>query len=167
MLSDGEAPAGPVVIGWKEYVDLPDLGIRRLKAKVDTGARTSSLHVRDLTVIGHHDDGTADVEFAVPLSRRHPDRSLRTRARMLRQVRVVDSGGNAEVRPLIETLLVLGPVRKRVLLTLTDRTGMLFRILIGRKALEGDFLVDVAGKYLQREWHPLPPRPRRGVETAP
>jgi hypothetical protein len=86
---------------------------------------------------------------------------------MLRQVRVVDSGGNAEVRPVIETLLVLGPVRKRVLLTLTDRTGMLFRMLIGRKALEGDFLVDVAGKYLQREWHPLPPRPRRGVETAP
>jgi hypothetical protein len=160
MPSAADAEVRPAIIGWKEYLDLPELGIRRLKAKVDTGARTSSLHVHDLAVVDRHGDGTAVVEFAVPLSRRHPERRVTTRARMLREVRVVDSGGNAEVRPVIETELVLGPVHKRILLTLTDRSGLLFRMLIGRKALEGDFLVDVAGKYLQRRFHPPPPRPR-------
>ncbi len=158
---DGES-GGRVVIGWKEYLDLPDLGILRLKAKIDTGARTSALHVRDLEVLSRHADGSADLAFTVPLSRRDERREVAARARMLRQVRVTDSGGVAEVRPLIETLLVLGPVRKRILLTLTDRSGMLFRMLLGRKALEGDFLVDVGARYAQRAHHPLRPRPSIG-----
>jgi len=137
-----------VVIGWKEYVDLPDLGICGLKAKIDTGARTSALHVSSLVVLERHDDGTAVVELEVPLDRRRPERRARTRTRTLGEVRVTDSGGNSEVRPLIETELRLGPVRKRILLTLTDRTDMLFRMLLGRKALERDFLVDVTNKYL-------------------
>lgn len=142
-------PAGPaLVIGWKEYLDLPELGVRDLKAKVDTGARTSALHVTGLQVVERAADGTALVEFDVPLHRRDPSRRVHARARMLREVRVTDSGGSAEVRPVIETEMALGRVRKRILLTLTDRTGMLFRMLIGRKALEGDFLVDVAAKYL-------------------
>lgn len=140
----------PVVIGWKEYLDLPELGVFGLKAKVDTGARTSALHVADLTVVEPREDGSADVEFAVPLDRRDPGRTVTARARMLRSVKVTDSGGGAEVRPVIETELVLGPVRKRILLTLTDRTGMLFRMLLGRKALQDDFLVDVAARYLTR-----------------
>lgn len=137
-----------MVIGWKEYVDLPRLGVRGLKAKIDTGARTSALHVAGLRVVERHPDGTAEIEFEVPLHRRHPARRVAARARMLRQVQVTDSGGSTEVRPVIETVLALGAVRKRILLTLTDRSGMLFRMLLGRKALEGDFLVDVAKKYL-------------------
>jgi hypothetical protein len=61
------------------------------------------------------------------------------------------------VRPVIETLLALGPVRKRIRITLTDRAGMLFRMILGRKALEGDFVVDVARKFVQGR----PPRRRR------
>jgi hypothetical protein len=80
-------------------------------------------------------------------------------------MRVVDSGGHPEVRPVIETEMVLGPVRKKILLTLTNRSGMLFRMILGRKALEGDFRVDVAGKYLLREWHPRRPRGTHGREA--
>jgi hypothetical protein len=150
--------APPLVVGWKEYLDLPELGIARLKAKVDTGARTSALHVSGVRLLAEHADGSGEIELTVPLSRRHPARTVTARAHMLRRVRVTDSGGASELRPVIETELVLGPVRKRILLTLTDRAGMLFRMLIGRKALEGDFLVDVSRRYALRAWHPGPPR---------
>lgn len=156
-MAEPEGPGGPVVVGWKEYLALPELGITRLKAKIDTGARTSTLHVAALRTLSEHGDGTADLEFTLPFDpqgRRHAKRGATARARMLRRVSVTDSGGHREVRPLILTELVLGPVRKRIFLTLTDRSGMLFRMILGRKALEGDFLVDVAEKYLLRQHHP-------------
>jgi hypothetical protein len=140
-------------VGWKEYLDLPELGLFRLKAKVDTGARTSTLHVDSLSVLQVLPDGSELVELVIAPDRRRPELRVQTRARVLRRMRVVDSGGHAEVRPVIETELVLGPVRKRILLTLTDRSGMLFRMILGRKVLEGDFRVDVSGKYLFRKWH--------------
>jgi hypothetical protein len=148
------AAARPVVVGWKEYLDLPGLGLHRIKAKMDTGARTSALHVLSLAVLAQLPDGSAEVELSLAPDRRHPERRRTARARLLGHVRVTDSGGHPEVRPLIETELVLGPVRKPIALTLTDRAGMLFRMIVGRKALEGDFLVDVAQKYLLRRWHP-------------
>lgn len=147
-------PSDRLLVGWKEYLDLPELGLYRLKAKVDTGARTSTLHVSGLTVLERLPDGTEWVELALAPRRRHPERMVVARARVLRRLRVVDSGGHPEVRPLIETEMVLGTVRKRILLTLTDRSGMLFRMILGRKALEGDFRVDVAGKYLLRGVRP-------------
>lgn len=147
-------PENRLVVGWKEYLDLPGLGLFRLKAKVDTGARTSTLHVSGLRLLETLPDGTEWVELTLAPNRRRPDRQVVTRARVLRRIRVVDSGGHPEVRPLIETEMVLGPVRKKILLTLTDRSGMLFRMIVGRKALEGDFRVDVAGKYLQRGVRP-------------
>jgi hypothetical protein len=143
------APADrPLVVGWKEWVGLPELGITRLKAKVDTGARTSSLHVASLDVVERLADGTELADLEVALGRRGAERRLTARAQILRRARVTDSGGHAEVRPVIETLLEVGRVRKRILLTLTDRGGMLFRMILGRKALEDDFLVDVSRKYL-------------------
>lgn len=156
-MAEPEGPGGPVVVGWKEYLALPELGIGRLKAKIDTGARTSTLHVSTLRTLSEHGDGTAELEFTLPFDpqgRRHAKRGFTARARMLRRVTVTDSGGHREVRPLIATELVLGPVRKRIFLTLTDRSGMLFRMILGRKALEGDFLVDVSRKYLMRPFHP-------------
>jgi hypothetical protein len=144
----------PIVLGWKEYLALPGLGIDRLKVKIDTGARTSTLHVAALRVLAEHGDGTAELELSLPFDRRHPERATTAHALMLRRVTVADSGGHREVRPLIATEMVLGPVRKRIFLTLTDRSGMLFRMILGRKALEGDFLVDVSRKYLLRQFHP-------------
>ena len=141
-------------VGWKEYLDLPELGIFRLKAKVDTGARTSTLHVEALSLLTTLADGSELVELTLAPDRRRPEWRVHTRARVLRRIRVVDSGGHPEARPVIETEMVLGPVRKRILVTLTDRSDMLFRMILGRKALEGDFRVDVAAKYQFRKWHP-------------
>ncbi len=145
-------PESPLV-GWKEYLDLPELGILRLKAKVDTGARTSTLHVDRIEVLDVFPDGSEWVEISLRPDRRCPERQVTARAKVLRRMRVTDSGGHREVRPVIETEMVLGPVRKRILLTLADRSGMLFRMILGRKALEGDFHVDVASKYRMRRWH--------------
>lgn len=139
------------IVGWKEYLDLPELGIFRLKAKVDTGARTSTLHVDSIEVLEVSPDGSELVEIVLGPDRRRPELRVRTRVRVLRRMRVVDSGGHPEVRPVIETEMALGPIRKKILLTLTDRSGMLFRMILGRKALEGDFQVDVASKYLFRK----------------
>jgi hypothetical protein len=160
-----ELPNGRTV-GWKEYLDLPELGIFRLKAKVDTGARTSTLHVDSLAVLEVCADGSELVELVFVPDRRRPDLRIQTRTRVLRRIRVVDSGGHAEVRPLIETEMVLGPLRKKILITLTDRSGLLFRMILGRKAIEGDFQVDVAAKYLLRKWHPPKSRRRRGPEST-
>ena len=146
-----------MVIGWKEYLDLPELGLTRLKAKIDTGARTSSLHVSSSKVVAVHPDGSRDLEFTVARHRLHPEVATLVRARALREVLVTDSGGHRGLRPLIETELILGPVRKRIALTLSDRSEMLFPMILGRTALTGDFLVDTSRKYLLRRWHRRPP----------
>ena len=151
-------PGRERTVGWKEYLDLPALGVFRLKAKVDTGARTSTLHVDSLRVLEVLPDGSERVELDLRPDRRRPDWRVRAEALVLRRMRVIDSGGHPEVRPVIATELVLGPVRKTILVTLTDRSGMLFRMILGRKALEGDFLVDVTRKYLLRKWHPRRPQ---------
>lgn len=145
--------SGPLRIGWKEYLDLPEMGIFRLKAKIDTGARTSALHVDSLTVVETLPDGTEIAEVEIGTDRRHPGRRVIARVALLGRVRVKDSGGHPDLRPYLETEIVLGPVRKRIRLTLTDRSGMLFRMILARKALEGDFVVDTSRKYLLRSWH--------------
>jgi hypothetical protein len=146
MTAPAERP--PVLVGWKEYVALPELGVGALKAKIDTGARTSSLHVAELRTLAELPGGEADLEIVLAPDRRRPNRRITARARQLARIEVTDSGGHSEIRPVINTLLVLGPVEKRIRITLTDRSGMLFRLILGRKALEGDFVVDVARKYL-------------------
>jgi|HubBroStandDraft_3_1064219.scaffolds.fasta_scaffold08139_2 hypothetical protein len=153
-------PNGEILIGWKEYLDLPDLGIHRLKAKIDTGARTSTLHVDAVTVVERLASGGEVAELSLGPDPVDPARRLTTRAVILDRVSVTDSGGHPEERPRIETTLMLGPVRKPILLTLTDRSEMLFRMILGRTALAGDFRVDVARKYVLRRWHPVQRRGR-------
>ena len=105
---------------------MPALGVFGIKAKIDTGARTSALHVSSLVVREELADGTLLVDLTVAVKGRR-ELGVPSRARVLRRMKVTDSGGHAEVRPVIETEMVLGPVRERILLTLTDRAGMLFR----------------------------------------
>lgn len=143
------AMSAPIAIGWKEYVALPELGVPSLKAKVDTGARTSSLHVAAVRRLTGTEDGAAEIEITLAPDRRRPEHLVRARVRQLGRIRVTDSGGHSELRPVIETLVVVGPVAKRIRVTLADRSPMLFRMILGRKALEGDFVVDVSKKYLQ------------------
>lgn len=134
------------VIGWKEYVDFVDWGLPHVKAKVDTGARTSALGVDSYALI--EDASGLVAELRLSLYRRHPERTAVVRVPVLTMVEVCNTSGCREARPLIETRLRLGPVVKRVLMTVTSRAGMLMPMILGRKALEGDFIVDVSKKYL-------------------
>ncbi len=102
------------VIGWKEYVALPELGVPSLKAKIDTGARTSALHVAAIRRLSDEVAGEADLEITLAPDRRRPETLVRARVRQLARMRVTDSGGHSDLRPVIETLLVLGPVTKRI-----------------------------------------------------
>ncbi|MGD2115414.1 MAG: RimK/LysX family protein [Acidobacteriota bacterium] len=160
MSRNAEEPLRPrVLIGWKEYVALPDLGVPSLKAKVDTGARTSSLHVASYRTVADLGDGQADLEIVLAPDRRRPERLVSSRVRQLARIQVTDSGGHSQHRPVIETTLVLGPVTKRIRLTLADRSTMLFRMLLGRKTLEQDFLIDVARKYVHNRPEAPPEKP--------
>ena len=134
----------PVLIGWTEYVDLPDWGVRRLLAKVDTGARSSALHVEDIRELPR-----GIVRFDVVLHREHRDRRVHVRARVTRRSRVRSSNGELSPRLFVETTLRLGGVEKPIEVGLVDRAKMIHRMLLGRAALAGPFLVDVDHRMLQ------------------
>jgi hypothetical protein len=140
----------PLTIGWKERIDFPEWNLRRVKAKVDTGARTSALDV-SRCVLRTLPDGLVLAELHLALFRRRPERIVVVDAPVLGMVVVANSAGMCEERPLIETTLRLGNVVKRIRLTVTSRHGMRFAVILGRKALEDDFIVDVSRKYLQRD----------------
>ena len=140
----------PLTIGWKEYVDFPEWGLRRIKVKVDTGARTSALDVVSYDLWESAGFGLR-ARLRLALSRKHPGRLTTVQADVLRMVVVSNSNGMREQRPLIETTVRLGPVVKRIRLTVTNRAGMRFRMILGREALRDDFVVDVSKKYLLRE----------------
>lgn len=128
----------PIVIGWSEYVDLPEWGISGLRAKVDTGARTSALHVEDV------EEGPGNrVSFDVVLNRKSRTRRVRVTARVRRRGRVRSSTGHLTSRLFVATTLRLGPIEKEIEISLVDREKMVHRMLLGRAALSGPILIDV------------------------
>lgn len=137
------ASGEPVLLGWKELLDLPQWGIRNLVAKIDTGAKTSALDVKELV---HLDDGR--VRFEVVLSRR--DRSqtqvVETPVDSIKRVR--SSNGQVQERIQVSTVIAIGGLRKTVILNLVCRKQMICRALLGRTALSQTFLVDPSRKYL-------------------
>jgi hypothetical protein len=137
----------PLVIGWKEYVDFPVWGLQRIRAKVDTGARSSALDVRSYE-LWHDAERGPMVRLRLVLYRKKPDRVTIIEAPVLGTIAVRNSSGSSELRPLIEADIRLGPVCRRIRLTVTNRASMRFRMILGRHALAGDFVVDVSRKYL-------------------
>lgn len=135
----------PVVIGWAELVDLPEWGVRRLRAKIDTGARTSALHVENIEELPR-----GRVRFDVVLHRKKRDRRIHVKTRITRRGRVRSSTGHQEARLFVETTLRLGPIEKVVEVSLVDREKMIHRMLLGRAALSGPILVDVDRRMTQR-----------------
>jgi hypothetical protein len=135
------------MLGWREWLALPEIGIAAIKAKVDTGARTSCLHAfyvepfrrarKDWVRFGVHPEQCSD------------RRALHCEARILDQRQVADSGGHRELRFVIQTRLLLLDFDDTIELTLTNRDTMRFRMLLGRTALSAaGFTVDPAGSYL-------------------
>lgn len=150
-MSSGAAPA--VIIGWREWVALPGLGVDAIKAKIDTGARSSALHA--FTVERFDQGGRAMVRFQAHPIQRNDDYIVTAEAALLEERMVKNSGGQAELRPVIETLVQMGNAVWAIELTLTNRDEMGFRMLLGRQAVRRRYLVDPGRSYL----HPLPDRP--------
>lgn len=133
------------VIGWREWVGLPELGIERIKVKVDSGARSSSLHAFELKTFDR--DGDQWVRFNVhPLQRSHEKKTV-VEAKILEFRSVKSSSGIAKMRPVIITEIELLGKRWPVELTLASRDNMGFRMLLGREAFRGRFLVDAGKSY--------------------
>ena len=136
------------LIGWREWVALPLLGTSWIKAKVDTGARTSSLHAFDLDVFERDDERW--VRFVIhPWQRSSRDASV-VEVRLADERNVRSSNGQVETRPVIRTTLQVGPTRIDIDLSLTRRDTMGFRMLLGREAIRHTFAVDAGRSYLTR-----------------
>ena len=143
-------PTPPLAIGWKERISFPDWVLRRVKVKIDTGARTSALGAVYYEVLDLPEEGRV-VDLVLALDRRAPANQVKLRVPVLGTVRVRNSAGQCELRPVIETRVRLGPLTKVVRFTITNRAQMRFPVILGRLALAGDCLVDVSRKYLLRK----------------
>lgn len=134
------------LIGWREQVALPDLGITEVKAKIDTGARSSALHAFDVEVFER--EGKPMVRFKVHPYQRDAQRTVIAEAELIDQRQVRNSGGQTQVRPVIQTTVELNGDRWQIELTLTNRDVMGFRMLLGRQAVRKRFLVDAGRSFL-------------------
>ena len=134
------------ILGWRERLALPQLGIGVLKAKLDTGARSSSLHVD--TIEEFQRDGATWLRFSMHVDRRQP-LALSCEAPALDRRVVTDTGGRRTERWFIRTEVELAGRRFGVDINLTDRRHMLFPMLLGRTAVSGRFMVDPARSYTQ------------------
>ncbi|NNG05583.1 MAG: ATP-dependent zinc protease [Inquilinus sp.] len=138
-------PAGEQIVGWREWFGLPNLGVPRIKAKLDTGARTSALHAFDverLTI-----DSREWVQFAVHPLQRDDRTVISCLAPLLDERGVKNSGGQLEHRYFIETTLRMDGRDWPIELSLTNRDQMGFRMLIGRTAMHGRLIVNPALSY--------------------
>ena len=162
-------PDAWTLIGWREWVAFPDLGIPGIKAKIDSGARTSALHTFQLETFS--EDGCRRVRFGIHPLQRRKDIELFCTADVVDERLVRDSGGHAEKRLVIRSMVNLGEHRWPIEITLTNREDMLFRLLLGRSALTaaGGVLVDpgrsyLGGPSLRKRY---PPRRTKGKRAGP
>ncbi|MBM0169207.1 ATP-dependent zinc protease family protein [Altererythrobacter sp. C41] len=132
-------------VGWRELVALPELGLAAVPAKIDTGARTSSLHA---TVLDRFErDGTDYVRFAVDFGRQHVRQVCE--AIQVDRRGITSSNGETQMRLIVKTPMRIGAVEFRAEISLADRSDMQFPLLIGRTALRRRFVVDSGSSWLQ------------------
>lgn len=151
-MTDGQHE--PLIIGWTEYVELPDWGVKRLRAKVDTGARSSALHVENIEELPR-----GRVRFDIVLHREKRDRRVHVKTRITRRGWVRSSTGHRTKRIFVRTTVRLGPIEREVEVSLVDRERMIHRMLLGRTALSGGILIN-AGARMRLG------RPRRKKKTS-
>ncbi len=137
------------ILGWREWAALPELNINEIKAKIDTGARSSALHA--FAIDPYRKNGQRWVMFAIHPIQKECDVVIECHAPIKDRRIVSDSGGHKQRRYVIETQLILGSTAIRAEMTLTNRDSMLFRLLIGRTAMNTRFVIDPNASYLQGE----------------
>lgn len=135
------------ILGWREWISIPELGIEQIKVKIDTGARTSSIHA--FFVDPYYQDQQLRVRFGVHPEQDNTDNSIECDAPVVNQRLVSDSGGHEENRYFILTTLVIGNNQFKTEVNLTNRDTMKFRMLLGRTAMVNRFIVDPLQSYLQ------------------
>jgi len=140
------------ILGWREWVGLPDLNLPAIKAKVDTGALTSALHA--YFIEPYSSDGRDMVRFLIHPIQRNDEFSVECRCPVYDFREVSDSGGHREMRYVIKSTIAIAGERCPVELTLTNRDTMRFRMLLGRRAMVNRFLVDPAASYVSGKLRP-------------
>lgn len=135
-----------ITLGWREWVALPNLGIQKIKAKVDTGARTSALHA--YFVEPYHKGKEQWVRFGIHPVQNNCDIEIICHSPILEEREVTDSGGHTERRFVIETVITIQQAQHTIEISLTNRDTMKFRMLLGRTALENSYYVNPASSYL-------------------
>jgi len=138
------------MLGWREWIALPELGVSRIKAKVDTGAATSSLHAVAIAPFRKH--GADWVRFTLQPVQRADEPRVRAEAPLADPTRVRSSSGHLEERYTIRTTIAVAGETCEIELTLTERAGMGFRMLLGRRALKGRFFVDPGRSFQAGTW---------------
>lgn len=133
------------IIGWREWVQLPKLGKFKIKAKVDSGARTSSLHAFDIKTYTRSNEEY--VKFTIHPDQRTSKNELVCRAKVLEYRKVKSSNGHTQLRPVILTEVKLMGETWEVEVTLTNRDEMGFRMLLGRESIRKRFLIDTGKSY--------------------
>jgi hypothetical protein len=139
-------PGEILTLGWREWVGLPELGLPEIKAKVDTGARTSTLHAFELDTFS--EGGKPLVRFKIHPLQRDSQVVISCVADIVDERFVTDSGGHREQRLIISTPLTIGPWSWPIEMTLTGRDNMMFRMLLGRTAIKGLAVVDPSRSYV-------------------
>ena len=135
-----------IIVGWREWLSLPELGINQIKAKIDTGARTSCIHA--LNIEEYEREGEKWVKFIAQPLQEDEHTQIECDAKVKKMKYVTSSSGQRELRYFIETTLCAGDKSWPIEVTLTSRASMKFRMLLGRTAMENRIVVDPALSHL-------------------
>jgi hypothetical protein len=142
-----DKPKQMLMLGWREWVALPEFGIAQIKAKIDTGARSSALHA--VTIEPYLKGGENWLMFTVQPTQKQSDLLVECHSPIKDRRLVSDSGGHKQRRYVIETQLLFGQQLIQAEITLTNRDSMRFRMLLGRTAMDKHFIIDPNASYLQ------------------
>jgi hypothetical protein len=139
-------PKVKTTIGWREWVAFPDFGVDRIKAKIDTGARSSAMHAWNIQEF--EQNGETWVKFEAHPDQRSNQRRLACAAEVVEKRKIRSSSGHHELRYVVKAKLEIANEVRVIELTLTNRDEMGFRVLLGRTALSGYYIVDPGRSYL-------------------
>ncbi|MCB0272822.1 MAG: ATP-dependent zinc protease [Bdellovibrionales bacterium] len=149
LFSAKKSKVSPITIGWWEYLQLPALSSSKIKAKIDTGAKTSALHAEDIKVF--IDKGVRKVRYTLYPNQKDRKNKKTIVSKLVEVRRIKSSIGTTTLRPVIETLVDIGGQKFIIELTLVNRDLLGFRMLLGRQALKKRFLINPSRKNILRK----------------